>query len=82
MMALLVPMPIPAQTRTYSIDPPGVCRVCGADVAAVECAVSGVATPGPREGGVIPMDVQLTSAVITAVGCGHVLNDYEGGDDA
>jgi hypothetical protein len=79
-MPSLTAMQIPTQTRVYSIDPPGVCRVCGADVPAVECAISGVATPGPCEGNMIPMDVKLTRAVVTATGCGHVLN--AGGDDA
>ena len=79
-MASPIAMQIPPQTRVYSIDPPGVCRVCGADVPAVECVISGVATSGPCEGNTIPLDVKLTRAVVTATGCGHVLN--VGGGDA
>lgn len=73
-MPTLAPLRIEPQTRVYTIDPPGVCRVCGADVPTVECVISGIATPGPRDGATIPLDVQLTTAIITATACGHVLN--------
>lgn len=78
-MATLTAMRIPAQTRTYSIDPPGTCRVCGAAVPAVVVEVAGIATPGPREGNVVPLEVEMTTAIVTATGCGHVLN-IDGGD--
>lgn len=76
-MASLTALRIPAQTRTYSIDPPGTCRVCGAPVPAVVVEVAGIATPGEREGNVVPLDVRMTTAVVTATGCGHVLNINE-----
>lgn len=80
-MPLLAPMRIPPQTRVYTIDPPGVCRICGGDVPAVEVEISLITTPGERDGNTIPLDVNLTGTVVTATECGHVLNADGGRDD-
>jgi hypothetical protein len=79
-MPSLAPELIRLDPKTVAVDPPSVCRVCGAEVVTLASDITAWADDDGRNG--ITMLDAVVSFAVTAQPCGHLIRQWKKGDDA
>lgn len=80
-MPSLVPTLIPLGLHTATVDPPGECPVCGAEVPTVTSEITARAKDGGRRGNTVDLIVSIASLAVTAQPCGHTIHAWRKDDD-
>lgn len=77
-MASLAPELIRLDPKTVTVDPPSVCRVCGAEVLALASDITAWADDDGSDG--ITALEAIASFAVTAQPCGHVIREWKKDD--
>lgn len=79
-MASFAPELVRLDPQTAAVDPPAVCRVCGAEVLAVVSDIMAWADEGEPSRGIALLE-SVASFAVTAQPCGHVIREWRQGGD-